>query len=372
MRTIFDLYKALIPNIKNEEQSLKKLIEIEYNDIQYIKTTSMNKNYMFNDSISVKFYNLLKLNKEDFRKLILSVVKSTSNFDSLDPNNMLLMFLMRYFKALHDIKYLKMVYEIFLYKLYYPLFNTYFKYGVDESAFEYFVSTLSTKFEITKQDNIYKALDQLGRKNLETYSIYLEKEDEKSFLLLPVNTKSRINQFLKEIMKYYVVFIEKNKIHINASRDHEDDERGSFNDQIRNDNQVFHEYKNRLKMSILHDDLPPVMRKNILKLFKKSTEHDIEFIYNYLKYKDTDIDKISDVFVDNIDKSKDFNDSRQIHFLFDEAGKFKDTEFTIALDKILHNMGDAYKETPKSELVEKRKILILILHLFLLKAMNKK
>lgn len=372
MATIFDIYDNLKDKIRHSETEIKKLLNLEYNDIQYNKTTSMNKNYMFNDIISNKFYNALNITKDILRSLIINNIKSTSNFDSLDPNNILLLFLMRYFKEKHEFNYVTMAYEIFLYKLYYPIFVNYFKYGVDESAFEYFITTLSTKYEITKQDNIYKALDQLGKRNYEKYSSFITSNDERNFLLIPVNTKTRINQFIKELMKAYKPFIETNKIHINASRDLEDEESGTYSDQSTTNNQILNEYKNRLKTSILHDEIPKQIRYNMLKLFKKSDQHDIDIIYNLIKDKKINSSHVIDVFVNNIKLNTEYNDRNMIHDLFENASKFKETEFTKELDAILFNYVDSYKNLPKAELVEKRKILLLLIYLFLLKAMKNK
>lgn len=372
MHKIFEIYNGIKDRIAHAENEIKRLLSIEYNDIQYNKTTSMNKNYMFNDSISVNFYNALNLTKERLREIITKNIKSTSNFDSLDPNNILLLFLMRYFKEKHEFNYVTMAYEIFLYKLYYPIFVNYFKYGVDESAFEYFITTLSTKYEITKQDNIYKALDQLGKRNYDKYSPFITGNNEHNFLLIPVNTKTRINQFIKELMRAYKPFIETNKIHINASRDLEDEESGTYSDQLTTNNQLLNEYKNRLKTIILHDELPKQIRYNMLKLFKKSNHHDIDIIYSLIKDKDTNIANIIDIFVNNIKLNTTHTDRNMIQELFEDASKFKETPFTKDLDDILFSYIESYKTLPKAELVEKRKILILLIYLFLLKAMKDK
>lgn len=365
--SVFNLYDKMEPLIASAQVELNKLVRTQYKDIQYIKTTSINKNYMFNDSISNEFYKALGINKETLRSSINKYITSTKNFDSLDPNNILLLFIMRFGMKTGQNVLVKLTYEIFLYKNFYPIFTNYFKYGVDESAFEYFKSQLNNKYELAKQDSLYDALDAIGKRNFDKYSPFIASHSEKDFLLIPVNTKTRINQFIKELMRAYMPFIEKNKVHLNASRDLESEEYGTFNDQTYNNNMISQEYKNKYMFFIIHNDLPESLFKTIASSFKFNNEDDVKEIYkNIIKNKETS-EKVVNIFVDNIDKNLHIDDKRIIQNLFLEANKHKASDYMIELDNYIKSNIKDIDESKKSILIEKRKILLILVYLIILR-----
>lgn len=365
---VFDLYNLIKPMISRSQSSLNELLRSEFKDIQHIKTTSINKNYMFNDQISNKFYNALGISKENLRSLINKYVTSTKNFDSLDPNNIMLMFLMRYGFETGQNVLVKMAYEIFLYKNFYPIFTNYFKYGVDESAFEYFKSTLNSKYELSKQENLYATVDVIGKRNFDKYSEFLYKNSEKDFLLIPVNTKTRLNQFVKELMKVYKPFIEKNKVHLNASRDLEDEEGGTFNDQMYNNNSIDHEFKNRINLFVIHNELPEMFLRKIASGMNKSTLEDVKDIYhNIIMNKDL-VDKIADIFIDNRIKNVPIEDKSVINKWILEVSKHKPEDYVLEIDKMIEKYTPELDISQKSSLIEKRKIFILLVYLIILKS----
>lgn len=371
MSGVFSLYELVKPNYKKSYDILTSITRQEYQDIQHNKLSSINKNYMLNDQISNKFYNALGITKENLRSLINKYITSTKNFDSLDPNNIMLMFLMRYSNEVRNETMFYMVYEIFLYKNFYPIFTKYFKYGVDESAFEYFKSTLGSKYELSKQESLYATVDVIGKRNIEKYKPSIIGNSEKDFLLLPVNTKTRLNQFTKELMKAYMPFIEKNKVHLNASRELEDEEGGTFNDQTSNNNKLSHDYKNKLLFSIMHDSIPQQLRYNLLNNLKKSTKEDIDKVYNNIIMNKYISDDLINIFVENTPKNRPIEDKQSITFWMEELNKHKPDDYVLQLDKYIEKYTPELDISQKSLLIEKRKMIILMLYMLLLKNLHK-
>lgn len=368
--SVFVLYKEIEPIIASKYHDLMYLVRKEYSDIQHIKTTSINKNYMFNDQISNQFYSIINISKENFRSLINKYVKTTKNFDSLDPNNIMLLFLMRYSLNKGNENNLKMIYEIFLYKNFYPIFNNYFKYGVDESAFEYFKTTLSSKYELSKQENLYATVDIIGKRNLIKYLPSIVGNSEKDFLLLPVNTKTRLNQFVKELMRAYKPFIEKNKVHLNASRDLEDEEGTIYNDQFSNNNKNSLEYKNILSLSIINNEISDNIINYISNITKRNSKDDIKHIYTNIIKNDLYKEKLIDIFIENLDHRFGIDDSRIIKGWVEEINKHKPDVAVKELDKIIISEYPELMNKQKIDLVEKRKIIIFLLFIILRKNKN--
>lgn len=359
------LYDKLKPMIEKNQRQLTHLAEKEYKDIQFNKTTSMNKNYMFNDSISNNFYHTLGISKEGLRQLISQHVKSTNNFDSLDPNNLMLIFIIRYALSHNLHKLAEMTYEIFVYKIFYPVFTNYFKYGIDENAFEYFKSTLSLKFEISKEENIYAVIDNIGKRNFIKYKNSFTSNTEKDLLLLPVNLKTRINQVIKNIMSAYTKYLNTNKVYVNASRDIENEDGDIFNDQTSNNNNKLVEYKNRLKLFLIHNDIHENLLVALSKSCEKITLNDIQYLYKNVIKNPEYKDKLIDHFVENLNPEYEINDIKILSKIIPETEKYKPDLFMQEIDKILYRVIPNLNTLPKKDLTERRKALIFILFLIL-------
>ena len=372
-KDVFDLYKMIKVLIHKHEHELKKLINKEYKDIQYIKTTSMNENYMFNDSISNNFYKTIGLTKDQLKQLISQYVTITNNYDSLDANNILLLFLIRYGLENNDHMFTLATYEIFAYKLYYPIFNTYFPHGVDENAFAYFKSSIGDRSDLTKFDTIYGVIDKLAHGAFNTYKKDIMGKSDKHFLLLPVHLKTRYNQSLKGIMQKYTPFIANNKVYLNSSRELEskDEDDESYTDQNRNNNNAYYEQKNKLAFALIHRDIPHIYIESLKHKFQKISGPEIYEIYGKI-IKNKDIaDSLSSAYIEygpsnniEVDSIKFYNE------WFNQVGSYQSNLQQEVLDKFIINHLSDVNINNKKEMVERRRIILTMLYL-LIKQANK-
>lgn len=372
MSNVFDLYEKVKPHYEKAFPTLTILARNEFKEIAHIKTTDMNKNYMFNDKISSKFYDALGFQKNTLAALISQYVKSTNNFDSLDANNIMLQFLMRYALQKGNSVVMRYAFEIFTYKIYYPVWNIYFKYGIDIPSFEYFKTTLNSKFYLARVNTIYDAVDAIANKYLETYEKIITSKDEQEFLRMPVNMKTRLNQFVKQIMSEYTEYLKTNKVHLNAAIeiDNEGDEEGVFSTQSTNNNQQDVEYKNRLSHALMHTDLEHSALQQQATAFKKSTLKDVEMIYHKILKNYYYNEFLSSLFIDYRTKTVDIKSSKTILDWIINCKKNNITPEIAMLDKVIFEEIPEYKSLTKTELAEKRCITVILLYRFLLKALR--
>lgn len=368
-KDIFRVYNIIKPLIAKREKEFKVIINKEFKTIQQIKTTSMNENYLFNDVISAQFYRLLDMDKLTFKKIIDANVKCTNNYDSKDANNVLLLLLGRYaLETKQDLLYHVMI-QMLAYKIYFPVFTKYFKFGVDESAFKYFANTLPKKFDIARFENIYGVVDDKAKAVAGKYIDDVRGKNAAKLLLIPVHIKTRLNQFFKQLLGAYKRFIQTNKIHLNSSRDLENEEGDTFNDQGRNNNSLDLEYKNRLHLALIHMELPDNMKYSILHRFHRSSKNDVDLIYKLIKH-DDEIDNICKIFIEMRDQSVRVDDKSIILKWDVELGKYSESEVNDRIDALLFKYIPEYAKLEKKALIEKRKIFITLIYCFFIKAIK--
>lgn len=139
---------------------------------------------------------------------ILNVIKSIPEVNPSwlvinTAQNIVLISLLRHYKAKRDVEKFNMTLMYFAVYHYAYLFNKYFKHGVKRECMAFTVNRLSQKFLIKSTGNVFKALEAITTTSNETYANLLVSNDDIDIINYVVNMRSRLNSLIQNIAREY-------------------------------------------------------------------------------------------------------------------------------------------------------------------------
>lgn len=206
-----EIYPILSKNIVNNMNDIK-MINSKFmqknNDI--LTMVGPMKNMLFTDSIKNEMMEAFGLTNQIVKDAMLRSKDIINEAQVINPFNISCALALKFGIENRKNDLINNVLFLLTMSFYPSVYTKYYKYDPNKTVMEYVVANLSNKYKL-KQIGFLNYLIEMGKTCLENHRTNLVKGDDKSFVKLINDIKSRLNQFMKNIRNEFDIAYKNNK-----------------------------------------------------------------------------------------------------------------------------------------------------------------
>ena len=269
-REFLNIYSQCVGNLNKNQSSIQRQVTRMVSEFatHYSDNKLCKERFVFNDK---DFDSLIRMtrgtNKREFES---EIKKHTSKPEWKVINqseNIVLLFLIRYFYGKKDTRNTKLVMLLLTQRLFSGVLVKYFKHGCNDMVMDYTINTLSGYFLLSKYDgDINRTLQAVSDSIYDTYEKRtITANTDEDFLYLLVVLRTSINSFTKNTAAaYYKAF--NSKLYISANQTVKDGETGSDISEFTDNNANFIKVMNSMNTYINRMGMDKILVNKVARL----------------------------------------------------------------------------------------------------------
>lgn len=370
---IIGLYNMVEDKISSNIVEIERLISKDVNGfvLYYSENQICSPRYIFPEDNIDKIINLLGFEVDAFKKEIKSRSFNESFNVMNEKNNIILLFLMRYYKLTYKEEKTKSISLLTTYRFFSALLYKYFKTGCSIDVMSYTVSNLSGYFLLGKvEGDLFKMLSNINDSIYNKYnSLIVEEKNTKLFVDYAINLRTRVNAILQNTADaYYKVF--NSKLYISANKTITDADSGEDISDFRNNNDFVTKVKLNLRDYITKNNEDKLILEKVATAASVKIETMNEMFLMVLK-DDKSLEELVTVIFKTLG-SKLNNQLCSRSFVLENmrllSSKYNDNAIKPKVDEILSKRLSGYKSSVSSTQSRYKRALLLTILLYIQKS----
>ena len=219
-----EVYPILSENISSHINDIKMINSkfIQKNNDTLTMVGPM-KNILFTDTIKNELMTAFGLTNDVVKKAMLKSRDIINDAKVINPFNISCALALKYGLEKKNKDLINNLTFLLTMSFYPSVYSKYYQYDPNKTVMEYVVANLSNKYKL-KKIGLLNYLIEMGKTCLDNHTANLLKGDDKAFVKLINDIKSRLNQFMKNIRNEFDIAYKNNKAILTFTTDFSGDE----------------------------------------------------------------------------------------------------------------------------------------------------